>query len=490
MATPLSFIRGFSRDDRGGILPLWALSLMAMLGLVAMSFDMGRIGITRTELQSFADSVALAAAGELDGEADAITRATAAAANLVSDSKTYGSGDATLAGSGDYTLTFLSALPASDNTTPTAVTTNPRDASFVMVDVAQSNVALTIGAAFYRLSGATPIDSTAGARAIAGFTQYACDVTPLMFCVPSGTWDADANIGSMINLRSGGNGAAWGPGDFGFLDPAKFLADLEGPCAGKTGVNLDACLIGATGSITQCFVQRGVDMEPGQKVGIADAIFNVRFDIYKAIMNGERNDPDYAPAPNVIKGIVPNGGGSCIGNNEAVSPDTVGLPRDDCFNPLPGTCGRFGDGDWSIGRTNYVNTNYGGVDPHPAATTRYEYYLAEIAAAGGGASTTDILTGLSETGRPQCSSNQSSDPERRVVIAAGIDCVTNGIGGAATGVPVHQFVKVFLTEPVGDDGTSPPTLDLWGEIIGRADIGGAGSGGTGGVFHDLVQLYR
>lgn len=481
-------IGSFRRSEDGGILVFWAMSLTIMLGLVALSFDLGRLGVTREELQSYADSVALAAAGELDGEADAIIRATAAAANLVSDSQTFGTADSVLSGASDYTLTFLSALPNSDTAAVTAVTTDPRQAAYVMVRVTETDVDLTFGAAFFQNSGITPIDTASTATAIAGFTQYACDVTPLMFCIPSATWDADANIGSMVNLRSGGNGAAWGPGDFGFLDPSKVLIDTDGPCEGKSGVNLDACLLGAEGSITQCFAQRGVDMEPGQKVGIADAIFNVRFDIYKAIMNGEKNDPDYPPAPNVIKGIVPNGGGSCIGNNEEISPDTLGLPRDDCITD--GTCGRFGDGTWTDGRTDYVAMNYAGADPHATATSRWAYYNAEIQAAGGGASTTAILNGLSETGRPICSNNQSNDPERRVIIAAGIDCAANGIKGAATNVPVHQFVKMFLTEPVGDDGGSPPTLDIWAEIVGRADNGGAGAGGTGGIFHDVVRLYR
>ena len=48
---------------------------------------------------------------------------------------------------------------------------------------------------------------------------------------------------------------------------------------------------------------RGVDTEPGQKVGIENSSFNVRFDMYDSIMNGKRNNPNYAPAPNVIKGI-------------------------------------------------------------------------------------------------------------------------------------------------------------------------------------------
>lgn len=481
-----SAISRFAVSEDGAMLVFWGVTFVAILGIVAMSFDMGRIAITRTELQSYADHVALAAAGELDGQPDAIDRATAAAANLVADRKTYGSGDDALQGATDYTLTFLSDLPSSDTVATTAVTTDPAEAFYARVVVDSSEVELTFAASFSALSGAASPDNQANASAIAGYTQYACDVTPLMFCLPNAGYEADANIGKMIRLRSGGNGAAWGPGDFGFLDPNKIKVDPAGPCAGLSGGNLDRCLLAAEGQITQCFNQRGVDLEPGQKVGIMDAVFNVRFDIYKSTMNGKKNDPDYPPAPNVVKGIVPKGGGSCIGQNEEVSPDSVGMPRDDCFGT--GGCGRYGDGDWSTGRIDYVNINYGGVDPHPGAGTRYQYYLDEIAAAGGPGSSTEILSGLSETGRPECSSNQSNDPDRRVVIAAGIDCATYGINGAATNVPVEEFFKIFLTEPVGDDGSSPPTVDIWGEIIGSA--GGGGAGGSGGVFRDVVQLYR
>ncbi|MBY6139534.1 Tad domain-containing protein [Leisingera daeponensis] len=479
-------IRQFARGDSGTMLVTWGLTFVVLLGIAAMSFDLGRTGITRSELQAFTDNVALAAAGELDGKDDAITRARAAAANLISDRKTFGTGGSLLSGDTDYTLTFYSELPEDDTAVLTAVTGDPAEAVFVRAEAAPSTVGAYYGAAFAALTGTTRPNEQARASSVAGFTQYACDITPLMFCIPPG-FSADASIGEMILLRSGGNGSAWGPGDFGFLDPAKVLVDDDGPCAGLNGAQLDACLLGAEGSITQCFSQRGVDIEPGQKVGIRDAIFNVRFDIYKAIMNGKRNNPDYPPAPNVIKGVVPNGGGSCIGSNEEVSPDTVGLPRDDCFGS--GGCSRYGDGNWAAGRAAYVDTNYGGTDPHPGASTRYEYYLEEINAAGGPGGNGSILSGLSETGRPVCSPNQSADPQRRVVIAAGIDCTANPISGSTTDVPVEEFVKLFLTEPVGDDGASPPTVDIWGEVVGSAG-GGAGGTGDAGIFRDVVQLYR
>lgn len=521
-------IERFRHLEHGAILPFWGVSLTVLLGMVALSFDLGRIGITQTELQSFADSVALAAAGELDGQDDAIARATAAASAMITDRQTFGDGGHMLSGSSDYTLTFLSTLPAADFDTvtgldvaipSTAETTDPADAIYVEVEVAARTVSLSFAGAFAALTGTSTIANVVSARAVAGFTSYACDVTPLMFCAPSG-WSADDHIGSMIMLRSGGSGeGAWAAGDFGFVDPSKVLTDSEGPCAGLSGGNLDRCLLGAAGPITQCFSYRGIDIEPGQKVGNYEAALNTRFDLYRATMNSAKSDPDFAPAPNVIKGIVPNGGGACIGNNVELSPNTMGQPRDTCFGDgtTANTCddvnggngSRFGDGSWN--RSAYYATNYapfdGSVpadmqtwfDDHgttAATATRYQVYLAEIARAG------DILTGdasgdgadgeaIAESGRPICNTetNPSVDANRRVIIAAGIDCASYGIGGAASGVPVEEYVKIFLTEPASDDG-SGNSFTIWGEVAGTAG-GGAGSGGTdGAIFHDVVQLYR
>ncbi|SDL42091.1 pilus assembly protein TadG-related protein [Aliiruegeria lutimaris] len=484
---PLRSINDLKRDTRGTILVFWAMSLAVFLGIIALSFDLGRIGVTHTELQSFSDSVALAAAGELDGRADSITRATAAAANLISDFQTFGSGGRLLSGDSDYTLTFFEELPASDLSAMTAVTTDPEKAAYVRATTTMQTVDLSFAAAFSALSGNDGPDNDVRASAVAGFTMYACDITPMMFCVPGPEWSADEHVGHSVLLRAGGNGAAWGPGDFGFLDPENVKVDPNGPCGGLNNQQLDRCLLSAVGSITQCFVQRGVDMEPGQKTGIEDAALNVRFDMYSATMNHNKNDINYAPAPNVIDGIVTK---SCkadpnVVSNQDDTPLSVPLPPDDC---MPG-CGRFGNGDWSVGRAEYETVNYAGADPTglSANATRYEYYLKEIEINGGALSTNAILPNANaETGRPQCAPQATSDPDRRVIIAAGIDCAANQIQGAAENVPVQEFVKIFLIQPGKVSGTKK--FDIYGEIVGSA--GGTGGGVAGATFHDVVQLYR
>ena len=527
----------FAREEDGSILPLVGVSLAVMLGMIALGFDLGRVNLTRTELQSFADGVALAAAGELDGRGDAIARATGAAADLITDTQTFGSGATTLTGAGEYALTFLTALPAGDFVAPFDLsglaTTDPAEAAYVHVDVADRTVRMPFGSAFAALTGrGARMLGEADAQAIAGFTQYACDVTPLMFCVPrldpsdpsSPLMSANGARGKTILMRSGRQNAAWGPGDFGFLDPTAH-ADPDGPCAGLSGNNYYSCLIGAVETTTACFAQNGVDTQPGQGNGRNESIFNVRFDIYNATMNGEKNNPAYAPAPNVTKGRIPHGGGSCLGNNaidnqadldgDGVLDDlTTAMPPDSCFSG--GTCAsnaygdRVGDGVWDA--ATYVDVNHNGIWPSgtDAGSTRYAMYLAEIAdygaamsaAAGSGGSTAGIgilpryeadgTTPQRESGRPVCSSSPPAPPSRRVLILAGIDCGANPINGSETDVPVYEFYEVFLIQPVRNvpGSGSPPSFDMYAEVIGSAGGFGAGASPTAGIFHDVVQLYR
>jgi Flp pilus assembly protein TadG len=470
----------FTRNEDGTVLVFWAISLVVLIGVVSLSFDVGRMAVTQTDLQSYADHVALAAAGELDGASDAITRARAAAQDLISDTQHYGDGASALSADVDVTLSFHSDLPSDDLSALGSVTADPAEAAFVAVDITPRSVDTPFADTLATMLGVATPSATVNARAVAGFTRYACDITPLFFCVPPG-FDADSARGEMIHLRSGGGVVGqWGAGNYGFLSPSSgIVEDPSGPCAGEKGGNLERCLLAAQSPVTTCFAQRGVDLSPGQSTGNMAAALNVRFDLFDATMNSHQSDPEYGPAPNVVSGhaISAHGhSGKCTVDD---STDTVPLPRDDCM--ASGTCERFGDGDFGSGLATYVGTNYdvtpGWYTDYLGGTisTRYEIYKAEIDAAAGG----DILTGRSETGLPGCGI-PSSDPERRVLVAAGIDCAANAINGAKTGVPVDQYVRVFLTEPADAN-----TKDIFVEVLGSAEAG-AGAG----IIQDVVQLYR
>jgi len=474
----------FARDEAGGVLVLWALFLAVALGFLALSFDLGRVASTQSELQSFADQVALASAGELDGRSDAITRASAAAAGLISDRQTYATGTTALGGAGSYTISFLSALPADDRVVATAVTTNASQARYVRIQVAQRTISTPFAAANAAMTGnaGASTQSTVSASATAGMTSWACDVTPLMFCVPNASWRASSNIGSQILLRSGGGQSAWLPGNFGFMDVTAIPTDPSGPCAALNGATLYECLVGAERGITSCirtdtFV---LQTQPGQRNGLA-AAFNMRFDIYQGNSGKLATNFAYRPAANTVQGTRPNGNSSCRNNNPQAS-NALPLPRD--TNISGGN--RFGNGSWN--RQTYVNANHGGVYPAGTNSTssRYQMYLAEIAGARARSFPNNVpLPGRNETGAPQCHSGVSPDLERRTIIAAAVDCTTLSGGGGRTTVTPLEYVKVFLTEPVGVQGNE---ADIYGEVVGSA--GGVGSGATTGAFNDFIQLYR
>lgn len=475
-------VERFYRNEDGTIIVTWAAALAVFMGFLALTFDFGRLSTTQSELQSYVDNVALAAAGELDGHDDAIIRATAAAEEMISDTQTFGDGATVLSGDTEYTLTFHTDKPGSDPSL--TETTDPKEAAFVRAVSSGRNVDLGFASAFGALSGNDVMDNGVGAEAVAGFSQSTCDITPLMFCLPSAEFATDNYVGKVALLRTGGNGAGWGAGAFGWLNPDAGIVDPDGPCAGKSGGNLDACLIGAVGRRTSCFDTKStVEVQGGQRVGNFEAAFNVRFDIYHSNMSNLKNNPLFAPAPNVISGYAPLlGKKQCLPENPLPSLNTVGLPVDDCF--LTGACDRFGDGNWNLGRALYVTMNYGGIDPYPNASTRYEYYLSEIEGAGGASANLPILTGLAETGRPYCSKSEPAGADRRVLVAAGIDCVKNTISAGAS-VPVEAYFEIFMIKPIGLDGTK----DFWVEIIGKVG-GGAAGAGSNAVVRDVVKLYE
>ncbi len=514
----MRLISKFKRKEEGTILVFVALCLVVIVGMTALSFDLGRMASTQTDLQAYTDHVALAAAGELDGTSDAIVRANAAAANMIRDTQLFATGSQDLDSAADYSLRFLTGLPDAtgdpdDNAAVDAfLTTDPTEASMVEVTATPRTVFLPFANALSDLLGVTRPGGQVEALAIAGYTQYACDIAPLMFCVPDG-WTADPDVsgnavGSTVLLRTGGPNSLWEPGNFGFLQPNADLINPMGPCADSngnplTGNALYICLVAANGSLIQCVPQGGVDTEPGQKNGITSAIYNSRFDIFTATMSQLKSDDDYAPGPNTINGWE-NTGGGCLKNNPDLSTNSMPYPPDDCFDSADGLCdgSRFGDAAWSTGKANYLDTNYGdGPDgtltPHPDApglittlnlnSTRYQMYLDEIALSRNPDGTLgDILVGRSETGLPQCHNSVVDDAERRTFIAAAVNCQENPISGRTYGVPVQEFVKIFLMQPL--ESSSGSDFDIYVEVVEK--VGGTGFSSVDAKFREVVRLYR
>ena len=473
----LGFGRRLARDESGAALIYVSIALTVFMGFAALVVDGSRLFTLDTELQSAADAIALAGAAELDGNADAQTRADAAMANLVQNDQTFGTGADAITG---FSRRFLDELPDDDQ---------PITSDFVAADAPSSRfVEVTINERQVDSMFATAIggEETAGADAIAvaGFTSAVCKFTPLFICNPyEGTDDSLAYFSSqvastserrkIIALKKAGSGASYFPGNFGFLESG------FGPGANELKNALASVDPGS------CFRQDGVETQTGA-VNSARHAINTRFDIYEGNFNSKKNNADFRPAENVTKGYLPSGGGGCNSELDTETPPTaMGFPID----AVIGT-NRLGDGNWDF--EAYWSVNHPGVtapnswdNSDTNRPSRYEVYQWELendipdnSATGG------------EDGNPTCSSSTvDPEPDRRIIYAAVLNCDELDLtGGSADTVPALTFIKMFIAQPMTKlPGTGQTDEDdtLYVEMV---DI--VQPGVDDEVVHDIVQLYR
>ncbi|MCV6595410.1 MAG: hypothetical protein OIF48_20870 [Silicimonas sp.] len=355
----------FAKAERGALLVFFAMCCAAIFLIAALSFDLGKRASTQADLQSFADNVALAAAGELDGQPGAIARAQNAANRLIRDEATFASDDRELAGAADFRITFHAMLP--DNEALFATPLNPTTASsdelarFARVEATPVSVPWSF-ARLLRVFSAAPLPSDAvAAEATAGFSALACDVAPIFFCMPppeggvdtNGIWNPGNHIGDAIRLTATSGGPSnWRPGSVGFYD-ASGLMDLASPCVSPPEGNPFSCLLGIAGRRTQCFENGGLALLDGTGERENTIFLNTRQDRYLNYGQLAR-DSDFRAPPITTKPI--SAATACRGNGGLPTNDATDFLADDCM--IAGSCGAVGDGNWFESRMTYVDTNY------------------------------------------------------------------------------------------------------------------------------------
>lgn len=495
---------GFVKSERGYALTLGLVMLPAFILMTVLLVDLGRGNNAHADLQAAADAMALAGARELDGGVDAIDRATAAMGNVSNSVSFLGQSvegaRITLAfggDGGDYTVTFLDEIPASDDTAIDAdylaghATTDGALAYYVHV-VAQSEDLSTLGG----ILGDVPV----GAVAVATSATAACDVTPLFICNPFESEEidlqqafADGDLYSrLIRLHPKGSDTA-SPGNFGFLQ-------VTGANDNTTASANAIRDIFAGEYNPTCYSQRMVTSKPGAATGIAQGL-NVRMDIYEGNMSNAADD--YPPDINVRKGFVKRATGANNACNKELTTDPTwaqAFPDDDVMSaPGEGAAGAYvGAGVWDIDtywQTNFQTTppdavydaaNYpGGALPSGLVPSRYDVYQYELSTMG---TADDLVTNHSngsnpsaddnfeEVGTPICSASKTNPapPEagRRVIFAAIIDCGAEADAGADD-MRVNSYASLFLTRPMLPNSSGDGTIDV--EIIDITGWGGNGS---------------
>lgn len=501
---------GTGADKSAAVAPTVALSLFALIGAGGIAFDYSRMASLDTELQNAADQAALAGATQLDGEARAIERATAAAQGLLTNS-TLMANDGLPTGITVPTVIFYESEDDAENDTNGFTdVTRYADAHFVRVAVAarRANFALTpIVGAF--------TSGDLGAEAVAGLASAICKTPPVMICNPAepeGNTNADypfdhpAGVGIRLVI-----GAPDAPGNFGFLQTGY-----------GTGAQALASALGFNTPPANCLPTNGVDTEPGDKDAVR-AAFNTRFDMSEA---GQTCPPGgtCSPSENVRKDLVKGNNCGSSGNQgwqEAPNPyrptsptvpldgtndpDIMGHPRDMCHAvSVDGACGPggteaiIGDGIWD--RDAYFRVNYAWDHDTwiantglTASATRYEVFEWErdnpAAGFNNSAQPVDTKNGYAY---PICRAPaippSSTVPERRRISVAVVNCEAHGLNGRENDVPVLKWYDIFLVEPAFARGNGPTARttngDIYVELIGETQIG------TGVVRRDVPYLVK
>ncbi|MCH7544163.1 MAG: hypothetical protein IIB65_11060, partial [Proteobacteria bacterium] len=432
------FIGSLIRDRRGAVAVYIAIITPVMIGIGALTLDLGRVITLHSELQYAADSASLAGARELDRFDGAIKRARAAAQGAVSNIQTFaadgGGKEVAIVVTTDCAfppvppcVRFLKTLPADDGDPilPSDVTTKDDEARFMEVHVGARAVTNALIQIVTLGSGPSTISTVASA--VAGNDQVICRIPPMFMCNPTepdGNLDLELEVdlavlaGVQMEMFHQGGTGQYTPGNFGLLCPT----GTEGsPCG--AGFVRDA-LASTTGT---CVSLNVAETKTGVTLQMVRTGINARHDFYTPQAKTSDNIAwrtldEFVPAANVTQGGKPpnntqgnqtkceyndimadvvNAAGQTEAewidadpiNNTAdnfvatgVEETATGFPRDQCINAdncaTDGAVAgnqRIGDGNWDY--INYYRINHG-CDPFANPTCKPADWDGVTGAAG------------------------------------------------------------------------------------------------------------
>jgi Flp pilus assembly protein TadG len=352
----LRFASAFWKDERGIALILVSIMLPVIIGFALLAIDMSRANNLHNDLQKGADAFSIAAAAELDGRADAHTRATNAIATLVDNTYRFSDEGAqqVLTSAGIRPPLFLKSIPANDSTLLDPITgvdangvshvsASPSETQFVLISVLPTGFQAIFPASF--LSAEASNSFEVGAAAVAGYRSSICEVTPMWMCNP---FEQDgmslqeafaAGLTYSRELRLLKVESNPGPGNFGLLD---------------TDIPLREAF--AKGTAGTCYVKTAVETKTGVTLGHVNAGLNVRFDVYSGSLKSFDADPAYRPAKNVRKGAEKSS--NCNKFSSTDDPlEAMGFPPGENYSSTTGMsdAGWDRNGYWGVNHPPYGN---------------------------------------------------------------------------------------------------------------------------------------
>lgn len=172
--------------ERGSAATTLVIALPVMIGIMGLAIDLGHVYARQTELQQVADSLALAAAGKLDGTKEGVTAALGAANALTHRGVGYDFGGGLVFwNSAALQLAARADAPPADWKDASTITTDAAAEGLVYAKVSSSKLDSDIGELnsvetfFMSVLGD---NGTVGVNAVAVAGPAAVAVTPLAIC--------------------------------------------------------------------------------------------------------------------------------------------------------------------------------------------------------------------------------------------------------------------------------------------------------------------
>ena len=463
--------RNFLRDQGGSIVIYTGAFMSIGIGGSALSIDIGRIVLLKTQMQNRADAGALAGAAQLDAQKGAIERSTFIITDAMVAYTTAAADSGELA---VWSVAFYE--PAEDYITRGLETTDDVAARFAEVIMERRALSFFYAPALNIMTGKSVSSYTElGARAVAMSDPFICKTQPMMICNP--LEDADPNTedevpddtyaGKSIALKQGTQGGGtWVSGNFGLLDlPTDGSYDAGGAQAVYEALSAE--------EPSGCYGYNIVTAPGSMTLKVSDAI-NTRFGM-------PETDPTIIPAPNVM----------------AYPKDTAMQAALDAGETGPITV--IGDAQWDIDA--YWAQNHAGVT-RPGVldnATRYQVYLfeqgqgywkkngknvlvTELDQTGGGYSLVDpadypdaavIPTNTTTPddpwvdGEPPGGQTVSElGQERRILRVNILNCINEEVTGKGDYGSGGNFLEIFLTEPSDEPAEG---AGIYGEFVRKLD---------------------
>ncbi|KGF83021.1 hypothetical protein IA69_01920 [Massilia sp. JS1662] len=275
------------RNEAGAVIVTVALLLFLLLGFTGLALDLGHLFIVRTELQTSMDACALAAAQELNGQPDALARATNAgiAAGNVNRVDLQ---SATWSGKGQVTAADITFRDQNHNAGATSATARYVRCNHVQRDT-PTNLVHMAGMLVGSSAFAAKMDVAALAEATTTPAQSTC---PMPLALKPKAGGARPNFGFVkgewVTLLSkttaSGGQIGWANLD-GSTSASETEAELKGYCGTRVGSKLGT---------------------PGVQGTIADT-WNARFGIYKNNSGPAVAPPDFTGFVYTRAGTWPQG---------------------------------------------------------------------------------------------------------------------------------------------------------------------------------------